>query len=785
MSGAPGRTPSPSDAPPPDRERSTPKDARSEGVIRTATDGLPKDLGRGIVRVDPEDLHALRLAIGDVVLVTGEREAIGKVWPMHADRRGRGEVQLDPSLFYNARVRPGDTVQIRPVSARSAAEVRVQPCAQDPSSTDLDLLGHVADGVPTQVGDRLEVRGPNGDALTFTVNATQPDGPVMIEPSTRLLVESAPSRSKPSRQRSDSASPPHRQAAGAGQRTATPAASAYDDIGGLDAPLAQLREMTEWPLQHPGVFTRLGVDPPSGVLLSGPPGCGKTLLARAVAQENAATFFSISGPEIVRKHYGESEAELRRVFEMAEQKRPSILFIDEIDALAPDRAAVEGDVEKRIVATLLTLMDGISPRRGVVVVAATNRPDAIDPALRRAGRFDRDIAIPIPDREARREILAVHTRPMPLDGEVDLDRLADRAHGFVGADLESLCREAAMSALRRARTTPGSETADASDGLPFGDLWVTEADFARAFRDIGPSALRNRHVEIPAVRWSDVGGCDRAKHVLREAIEWPLAHAELYREARVQPPRGILLDGPPGCGKTLLAKAAATEAELNFLSVKGPEMLSKFVGESEKRVREVFRTARAAAPCLLFFDEIDAVASTRSWGTTGEDVSARVVAQLLTEMDGAEGSDGVVVLGATNRIDAIDPALLRPGRFDEVVPVGLPDEVARRSIFHVHLRNRPAQGVDLDRLAAETDGFSGADIADACRRAAMAAMRDAVRRKTERSPAPQADDAAPRSPAYGSADTAPALTITSSHVDAALDAVRARRAEMRRRAPEI
>lgn len=674
-------------------------------VKRTVAESLSKDAGRAVVRLDPADMKRLGVDIGDIVAVEGSRLAVAKVVPMHADRRGTDVVQLDGVLRHNAGASLGDAVRIFTAEVRPAAKVTLRPEGGMPSDQDLDYLGRLSDGLPVQPGDRLRVTLFGSDWIDFVVESTQPSEPVLIHAQTRLTVQ-------PAREEEEAAGEPTRR-----RKRLT-----YEDVGGLDGPLRRVREMIELPLQHPGVFERLGIAAPSGVLLTGPPGCGKTLLARTIAAENDASFFSIGGPEVIRKFYGESEAELRRVFEQAEKQSPSILFIDEIDALAPNRSQVEGEVEKRVVATLLSLMDGLSPRRGVVVIAATNRPNAIDPALRRAGRFDREIAVPIPNRIGRRDILAVHTRGMPLDDSTDLDRLADVTHGFVGADLEALCREAAMAALRRHLPDFGAgQSRFPGDALA--RIRVMQADFQEAMRDVQPSATREVFTEIPSVTWDEVGGMTDAKKRLQEAVEWPLTHRDVYQAAGVAPPRGILLAGPPGCGKTLLARAVATESEINFISVKGPELLSKYVGESEQRLRDVFRKAREAAPCLIFFDEIDAVAPTRTSGRAGDSVASRVLAQLLTEMDGVEALDGVVVLGATNRMDVLDPALLRPGRFDEIVRVDKPGSESRKAIFGIHLARIPTTTVDIDRLVQMTDGFSGADVAAVCRRAAMDVVR--------------------------------------------------------------
>jgi transitional endoplasmic reticulum ATPase len=500
----------------------------------------------------------------------------------------------------------------------------------------------------------------------------------------------------------------------------------YEDIGGLKPQLHRIREMIELPLRYPEVFERLGIDAPKGVLLHGPPGCGKTLIARAIAHETEAQFFAVSGPEIIHKFYGESEAHLRKVFEEATRQGPSIIFLDEIDAIAPRREQVVGEVEKRVVAQLLALMDGLNKRQNVIVIGATNIPNALDPALRRPGRFDREISIPIPDRRGRLDILEIHSRGMPLKPDVDMGRLAEITHGFVGADLEALCREAAMICLRDILADLDFSLAK----IPYERLAKLEVrmdHFLTALQEVEPSAIREVFVEVPNVRWSDVGGLARLKQRLVEAVEWPLRYAALYEQAGVRPPKGILLSGPPGCGKTLLAKAIANESQVNFISVKGPALLSKYVGDSERQVRDVFRKARQAAPCIIFFDELDALMPARGGAVSDSPVTDRVLSQFLAELDGIEELKGVLVLGATNRLDRLDPAVLRPGRFDEVVEIPLSGETERREIFEVHLRGKPvARNVKISDLAARSEGFSGAQIASVCNLAALRAVRRAV-----------------------------------------------------------
>ena len=533
----------------------------------------------------------------------------------------------------------------------------------------------------------------------------------MMNPTTELEVVRSP-KSKPGRD--------------GDQETARPLA--YEDIGGLKRELHRIREIVELPLRYPEVFERLGIDPPKGVLLHGPPGCGKTLIARAVAHETDAKFFTINGPEIIHKFYGESEAHLRKIFEEAARQAPSIIFIDEIDAIAPPRDRVVGDVEKRVVAQLLALMDGLDRRRNVIVLAATNLPNALDPALRRPGRFDREIAISIPDRDGRKEILEIHSRGMPLTTDVNLAHLAAITHGFVGADLEALCREAAMLCLRR--LLPAIDFA--SGQIPYETLRSLEigmADFNAALCEVEPSAIREVFVEVPDVGWGDVGGLEEVKKRLIESVEWPLLHAELFSRVGVRPPKGILLSGPPGCGKTLLAKAAASQTQVNFISVKGPSLLSKYVGESERGVREVFRKAKQAAPCIVFFDEIDALVPTRGGAGSDGHTTERVIGQFLAELDGVEDLNGVLVLGATNRPDILDPALLRPGRFDLLLEIPLPDLAGQREIFRIGLRGKPvAEEVSADDLAERTEGFNGAEIQAVCTRAAWAAIREILQR---------------------------------------------------------
>ena len=667
------------------------------------TEALSKDVGRGIARMGPEDLERLQLAIGDTVEVEGKRPTVCKVMPAHKELRGQSRVQIDGLVRENAGTGLDEFVMVRKVVCRPADRVVLAPATVRPSERDMDYIGNLLDGLPVQAGTRIRATLFGGRWADFRVESTAPKGPVLINPTTQLVIGGTQPMEE-----------------GAARSTS------YEDIGGLKPQLQRIREMIELPLRYPEVFERLGIGAPKGVLLHGPPGCGKTLIARAIAHETEANFYAVSGPEIIHKFYGESEAHLRKIFEEATQKGPSIIFLDEIDAIAPRRENVVGEVEKRVVAQLLALMDGLAKRKQLIVIAATNLPNLLDPALRRPGRFDREIAIPIPDRYGREEILSVHSRGMPLAEDVAMGHVAEITHGFVGADLEALCREAAMLCLRR--IMPDIDFAMAR--IPYEQLAKLEirmADFMDALREVEPSATREVFVEVPNVRWEDVGGLAQVKQQLLEAVEWPLQYADLFTKACIRPPKGILLVGPPGCGKTMLAKAIATESQVNFISVKGPALISKYVGDSEKGVRDMFRKAKQAAPCIIFFDEIDAMVPARSAGGSDAHVAERVLSQFLTELDGVEELKGVLLLGATNRMDMLDPAILRPGRFDEIVDIPLPDEESRRLIFEVHLRDKPlAPGISTSQLAADTDGFSGADIQGLCTRAALRAVRRAV-----------------------------------------------------------
>jgi transitional endoplasmic reticulum ATPase len=653
--------------------------------------------------MDPADMARLGVDVGDMVEVKGKRQAVCKVMPAFKEHRGKEHLQIDGIIRENARVGLNETAAVRHVAVQPAEEAVLVPQGSVPSTRDLKYIGSLIDGLPLVEGDHVRVTLFGNRRADFRVKSTLPAGPVVIGSETLLKIHK-----------------------GDGQSATAMTSLSYEDIGGVKRQLDRVREIVELPLKYPEIFERLGIDAPKGVLLFGPPGCGKTLLARAVAHETEANFFSVNGPEIIHKFYGESEAHLRKIFEEAAARAPSIIFLDEIDAIAPRRDRVVGDVEKRVVAQLLALMDGLSQRQHVIVLAATNLPNLLDPALRRPGRFDREITIPIPDQHGRQEILEIHSRGMPLCGDVDMPYLASITHGFVGADLEALCREAGMVALRRVLPDIDFSMSHISDEL-LTQLAVKMSDFKEALHDVEPSAVREVFVEVPNVTWNDVGGLDDVKQRLREAVQWPLAYPEMFESVRLAPPKGALLCGPPGCGKTLMAKALATETGVNFISVKGPELMSMYVGESERGVREVFHKARQAAPCIIFFDEIDALASTRSQGNGDSAVGSRVLSQLLTEMDGIEELKGVLILAATNRPDLLDPALLRPGRFDIQVDIPLPDLASRDRIFQIHLHDRPVQdGVTAAWLAEQTDGFSGAQIDGVCRRALMGAISQRI-----------------------------------------------------------
>jgi len=670
-------------------------------------DARQRDVGRGIARIDQRTMQKLGISAGDVIEIVGKRTTSAIAWPAYSEDQNRDIIRIDGFTRKNAGVAINEYVIVRPAKVKEALSVTLAPVDMR-----LNVDEDFTNFVKNRLMERTLVEGDTtlvmmlGHAIPFVVTKTRPHGIVKVTADTKLTILSEPAPE------------------GKGVPRTT-----YEDIGGLHEEIQRVREMVELPLRHPELFQRLGIEPPKGVLLHGPPGCGKTLLARAVANESEANFFSINGPEIMSKFYGESEARLREIFQQAQQNAPSIIFIDELDAIAPKREEVTGEVERRVVAQLLALMDGLSGRGNVIVIGATNRPNALDPALRRPGRFDREIEIGVPDKQGRYEILQIHTRGMPLAEDVDLKKLAEMTHGYTGADLAALCRETAMKALRRYLPQINLE----EERIPpevLEKMEVKMEDFLNAYKEITPTAMREVYIEVPTVHWDDIGGLEEVKQELKEAVEWPLKHPEIFKRMGIKPPKGILLYGPPGCGKTLLAKAVATESEANFITVKGPEVFSKWVGESEKAIREVFRKARMAAPAVIFFDEIDSLVPRRGLGFTDSGVTERVISQLLTEMDGIVTLEDVVVIAATNRPDMVDPAVLRPGRFDRLIYVPEPDEKGRLQIFKIYTKNMPlAKDVNLEALAAVTKYYSGADIEAVCREAAMQALRRDINAK--------------------------------------------------------
>ncbi len=667
-----------------------------------------RDVGRKIARVDPDIAESLNIVSGDAL----ELSSIGRKttvlsWPAKESDRGKGLIRMDGFIRNRLDVGINDLVEIKVVESKIAKDITFAPTEPLRIMGAEEYLAEYLNGTLMTKGDTVPI-SVMGRRIDLVVISTHPSGPVIISDTTEIVVSEESSKAVQISQEG------------------TAASITYEDIGGLGDAVARVREMIELPLRHPELFKRLGVEAPKGVLLHGPPGTGKTLLAKAVANETNSNFFTIGGPEIMSKYHGESEERLRNVFQEAEKNAPSIIFIDEIDSIAPKREEVTGEVERRIVAQLLSLMDGMKSRGKVVVIAATNRVDAIDPALRRPGRFDREIEIGVPNRDGRLEVLQIHTRGMPLDKDVDLQRLADISHGFVGADLQALAKEAAMRALRR--VLPDMNLS--SESIPLDTLRkiiVRMQDFMEVIKETEPSAMREVFVEVPDIKWEDIGGLSTIKQELQEAVEWPLKYLGVFTYADATPPKGILLYGPPGTGKTLMAKAAANESEANFISIKGPELLSKWVGESEKGVREIFRKARQAAPCIIFFDELDAIAPTRGGDHGDSHVTERVISQFLTEMDGLEILTNVVVIGATNRPDIIDPALLRPGRFDRILYVPPPDRESRLQIIKIHTKKKPlAEDVNIEDLADKTDGYTGADIASLSSAAVMLALREHI-----------------------------------------------------------
>jgi transitional endoplasmic reticulum ATPase len=688
------------------------KDNKDDGPISRilkVAEASSRDVGRRIGRVDPKVASEMGLSTGDAIEISAGKNKKTTVlhWPAYQEDYGRGLLRIDGYTRNKLEVGINDTVDIRRVETKEAQQITLAP------TEPLRILGaeeYLASFLEGQLVTRGDVIPLNvmGQRIDLVVISTAPGGPVIISQQTEVIVSEETAK-----------------AAAAARESDIPSIT-YEDIGGLRDEVTKVREMIELPLRHPELFRRLGVEAPKGVILHGPPGTGKTLLAKAVANETNANFYTIGGPEIMSKFYGESEERLRNVFQEAQKNAPSIILIDELDSIAPKREEVSGEVERRIVAQLLSLMDGLKARGKVVVIGATNRINAIDPALRRPGRFDREIEIGVPDRDGRLDILQIHTRGMPLEKDVNLERLADITHGFVGADLQALAKEAAIRALRRILP----EIDLSAESIPadiLNKIIVKMQDFIDVVNEMEPSAMREVFVEVPDVKWEDIGGLETIKQELREAVEWPLKYQGMFAYADATPPKGILLYGPPGTGKTLMAKATANESEANFISIKGPELLSKWVGESEKGVREIFRKARQAAPCIIFFDEIDAIAPVRGGDFGTSHVTERVISQMLTELDGLEVLTNVVVIAATNRPDIIDPALLRPGRFDRLLYVPPPDYESRKQIIHIHTKKKPlADDTNIDNLAAKMDGYTGADIAAVASAAVMLALREHI-----------------------------------------------------------
>jgi transitional endoplasmic reticulum ATPase len=678
----------------------------NERIMLRVAEAHHRDAGRDIARIDRSIMEQMDILSGDIILVVGKEKACAIAGPGYPEDEGTEIIRIDGNIRANARVGIDDKIYIQKSTPQVGKRVVLAPTQQIRLVGGPQYLLRLLEGRPLTKGQHLRVDTVS-NPLSFIVVSTQPSGPVIVSRTTSLVVKEEVIKELELR----------------------PTHLTYEDIGGLRREIGLIREMIELPLRHPELFEKLGIEPPKGVLLHGPPGTGKTMIAKAVANETDANFVSISGPEIMSKFYGESEKHIREIFEDAEKNAPTIIFIDEIDSIAPKREEVTGEVERRVVAQLLSLMDGLKTRGQVIVIAATNRPNAIDAALRRGGRFDREIEIGIPDRLGRFDVLQIHTRGMPLakdmSEETGLREIADMTHGFVGADLSSLCKEAAMHAIRKILPDINIE-ADIPQEI-MEKIVITREDFQNALQNIEPSALREVFIEVPAVRWTEIGGLESVKQELIEAVEWPLKFPEAFIAINTRPPRGVLLFGPPGTGKTMLAKAIATESEANFISIKGPELLSKYVGESEKAIRETFRKARQAAPTIIFFDEIDSMVPTR--GTAFDSgVTERIVSQILTEIDGLEELKNVVVVAATNRPDMVDPALLRPGRLERFIYIRPPDQNERELIFNIHLKGKPlAADIDVKELAKRAEGYVGADIEAICHEAAIIALRDWIK----------------------------------------------------------
>ena len=679
-----------------------------EKIILKINEIPQQHVGKGRAIIDPKIIEDQNWNIGQILELTYNKKTYVKLWPASPQEYGTGIIKIDGVTRQNIGAGIDDKISIKSVEAVNAEQITLSPTEK--ITTDglqeymiYNYLNHVFTN-----GDSISLNTQVGNKIQFIITNTKPSKPVIVTENTIFKLGSLTKAI-------DSSVP----------------RITYDELGGLKNEVQKIREMVELPMRHPELFDKIGVEAPKGVLLYGPPGTGKTLLAKAVAGETNAHFISLSGPEIMGKHYGESEERIREIFTQAEENSPSIIFIDEIDSIAPKRDEVSGELEKRIVSQLLTLMDGMKSRGKVVVIAATNRPDSIDPALRRPGRFDREVEIGIPDDEGRFDILSIHTRGMPIDKKVNLKQISKTTHGFVGADLEVLSKEAAMRSLRRILPEIDLDEDKISSEI-LQKIEITSDDFREALKEVRPSALREVQVQIPDVSWDDVGGLDELKDELREAVEWPIKHKEAYDYVNVETPKGVLLHGPPGTGKTLIAKALAKMTESNFISIKGPELLSKWVGESEKGVREIFRKARQAAPCIIFLDEIDSLVPRRSSGNSDSHVTENIVSQILTEIDGLEELHNVLIIGATNRLDIVDEALLRPGRFDRIIEVGNPDSKGRKHIFEIHTKKKPLEGnVDIKKLVEITDGFSGAEIAAITNRAALVALKRYVSGKSQ------------------------------------------------------
>ena len=677
-------------------------------IILKIEESPQQHVGRGRAIIDPKIIEDQNWNTGQIIELTYNKKTHVKLWPGTPEEYGSGIIKIDGMTRQNIGAGIGDKISLKTVEAVNAEQIVLSPTEKIAAEglqeyMIYNYLNHVF-----TTGDSVSLNTQMGGRVQFVVTSTKPSKPVLVTENTVFKLGAMTKAVDSSYPR-----------------------ITYDELGGLKNEVQKIREMVELPMRHPELFDKIGVEAPKGVLLYGPPGTGKTLLAKAVAGETNAHFISLSGPEIMGKHYGESEERIREIFTQAEENAPSIIFIDEIDSIAPKRDEVSGELEKRIVSQLLTLMDGMKSRGKVVVIAATNRPDSIDPALRRPGRFDREIEIGIPDDEGRFDILSIHTRGMPIDEKVDLKQISKTTHGFVGADLEILSKEAAMKSLRRILPEIDYDEEKISSEI-LEKIQITSEDFRDALKEVSPSALREVQVQVPNVSWDDVGGLDELKEELKEAVEWPMKYKDAYDYVDVESPKGILLHGPPGTGKTLIAKALAKMTESNFISIKGPELLSKWVGESEKGVREIFRKARQAAPCIIFLDEVDALVPRRGSGSSDSHVTENVVSQILTEIDGLEELNNVLIIGATNRLDIVDEALLRPGRFDRIIKVQNPDEKGRQHIFEIHTKSKPlGSDVKISEIVKLTDDFSGAEIAAVANRAAITALKRYVSGKSE------------------------------------------------------